>query len=112
VPELQQLVRKYTQKWCAQGTWGRPNLSEALMWMATEVGEALDACLSLDPKWTRNNPKPAPTNEEIAEEVFDAILMGCLALDSLGVDLMEVAQRKLFKMDERRKHDNETGRKA
>jgi len=105
---VQDLVREYTKKWEAQGTWAQPNLSEALMWMVTEVGEALDAYLSLNPKWTRNNPKPAPTSEKIAEEIFDAIMMGCLALDRLGADLMEVAQRKLAKMDGRRQSGTNT----
>lgn len=89
-------------KWSLQETWFCPTLLEALTWAATEVGEALDACLRQDPKWFRNCTKAVPTNEEIAEEIFDFIMMGCIALNLLDVDLMEVAQKKLSKMDERR----------
>lgn len=111
---LQELIRSYTDKWKAQGTWTSPNVLEALTWMATEVGEALDTRLRQDSKWFRNNPQPAPAYEEVAEEIFDAILMGCIALDLLHLDLMEVAHQKLAKMDERRRpngyrHEDDAG---
>jgi NTP pyrophosphatase (non-canonical NTP hydrolase) len=103
---VQELVEGYSRRWEAEGTWFRPTVLEALTWMATEVGEALDVALRQDPKWFRNNPRrEPPTDEELAEEIADAIMMGCVALSNLEVSLYGVVQGKLSRMDERRTRD-------
>jgi hypothetical protein len=43
--------------------------------------------------------KPPPSPEDIGVEVFDAIMMGCIALDLLGLELNVIAQMKLEMMD-------------
>jgi hypothetical protein len=70
--------------------------------MATEVAEAIDKRLRTSPRYTRNTKKNTPTPEEIGIEVFDAIMMGCIALDLLDLDIEEIAQTKLALMDRKR----------
>ena len=81
-----------------------PTLVDCLDFMVTEVAEAIDLRLRRDPTdYIRNTTFPSrPHPERIATEIFDAIMMGCIALDILGFDLMEVAKAKLEKMDAQR----------
>jgi len=69
--------------------------------MACESAEAIDARLRMDSKYIRNNPENGEKHK-IAVECFDTIMMACTALDILGFDLMEIAQEKLSRMDEKR----------
>lgn len=102
VGNIQALVREHRRRWTAAGQWQDPNLADCLDFMATEVAEAIDQRLRTTPAYVRNRPKPAPPAEEIGSEVFDAIMMGCIALDLLGLDLAEVARRKLERMDRKK----------
>ena len=102
--DLQGLIREYRQKWQAKGQWKDPDLADCLDFMITEVAEAIDIRLRLQPiGYVRNNPEQtAPDRYDMAIEVFDAIMMGCIALDLLGVDLEMVARDKLYSMDRKR----------
>jgi hypothetical protein len=96
---LQELVRLHRRKWTEAGQWQDPNLTDCLDFMATEVAEAIDKRLRQSAAYTRNNAEPPPSALEMGVEVFDAIMMGCIALDLLGLDLEEVAATKLREMD-------------
>ncbi|MDI7276007.1 MAG: hypothetical protein QME94_08500 [Anaerolineae bacterium] len=100
---IQQLAREYRTRWQRAGQWQEPNLTDCLDFMATEVAEAIDKRLRTSPGYVRNHDEPPPSAAEIGVEVFDAILMGCIALDLLGLDLEEVARAKLEAMDRRKR---------
>lgn len=99
---LQAKIAVYRLRWIGRGKYVEPNLTDCLDFMATEVGEAIDKRLRLS-TYVRNNEKEEPTHEGIALEVFDVIMMGCVALDILGFDLDEVADKKLKIMDDKRR---------
>ena len=96
---LQERVRLHRQKWTEAGRWQDPNLADCLDFMATEVAEAMDKRLRLSAVYTRNNAEPPPSSLEMGIEIFDAIMMGCIALDLLDLDLEQVAAIKLHEMD-------------
>ncbi|MDX9833089.1 MAG: hypothetical protein RBU35_22665 [Anaerolineae bacterium] len=96
---IQELVRLHRRKWTEAGQWQDPNLTDCLDFMATEVAEAIDKRLRRSPAYVRNNAEPEPGDLEMGVEIFDAIMMGCIALDLLGLDLGEVAAHKLHEMD-------------
>ncbi len=100
--DIQDIVRAHRQKWIEAGQWQEPDLADCLDFMATEVAEAIDKRLRLARGYVRNSAEPAPTPLEIGVEVFDAIMMGCIALDLLGLDLGEVARLKLEAMDRKK----------
>lgn len=99
---IQHLVREHRQRWLEAGQWQEPNLADCLDFMATEVAEAIDKRLRTSPGYVRNSAEPRPSPEEIGVEVFDAIMMGCIALDLLGLDLDTIARRKLELMDRKK----------
>jgi len=99
---IQDVIRRHRDKWTAAQQWQDPDLTDCLDFMATEVAEAIDKRLRLSRSYVRNSPEPAPAPLEIGIEIFDAIMMGCIALDLLGLDLDEVARLKLEAMDRRK----------
>jgi hypothetical protein len=99
---IQEKIRKHRKRWQEIDQWQDPDLTDCLDFMATEVAEAIDKRLRTSPRYTRNTKKHTPTPEEIGTEVFDAIMMGCIALDLLGLDIEEIAQSKLDVMDRKR----------
>ncbi len=96
---LQQLIRDHRNKWMEVEQWQEPNLADCLDFMATEVGEAIDKRLRMSAGYVRNHAKPPPSEEELGIEIFDAIMMGCIALDLLNLDLETIARLKLERMD-------------
>lgn len=100
--DMQDTIRTHRNKWIEAGQWQEPNLADCLDFMATEVAEAIDKRLRMSRGYVRNSAEPAPTALELGVEVFDAIMMGCIALDLLGLDLDEVARLKLEAMDRKR----------
>ena len=100
--DIQGVVRQHRQKWAEAGQWQEPNLTDCLDFMATEVAEAIDKRLRMSRGYVRNSAEPPPSAMDIGTEVFDAIMMGCIALDLLGLDLDEVAQAKLEMMDRKK----------
>lgn len=102
VKDLQFEIRRHYTAWIARNQYVMPNLTDALDFMATEVAEAIEKRLRRT-SYVRNNPEEYPDNRAIAIEIFDAIMMGCIALDILGEDLNEVAAEKLKRMDDKRK---------
>jgi len=74
-----------------------PTPEQALLWVATELGEAADCCLTWTPGWVRNNPDkhPVATEEQFAEELGDIIMMTLVAGIVVGVDPLEALYRKL-----------------
>lgn len=99
---IQNLIREHRQKWIDAGQWQEPNLTDCLDFMATEVAEAIDKRLRQSTGYVRNHAEPSPAAEDLGTEVFDAILMGCVALDLLGLDLETIARAKLEAMDRKR----------
>ena len=99
---IQERVRAHRQKWIAAGQWQDPDLTDCLDFMATEVAEAIDKRLRTSERYTRNTKKRVPTPIEIGTEIFDAIMMGCIALDLLDLDLERIAEEKLTLMDDKR----------
>ncbi len=99
---VQERVRLHRRKWLEAGQWQEPNLTDCLDFMATEVAEAIDGRLRMTAGYVRNTAQPTPTALDIGVEVFDAIMMGCIALDLLGLDLDEIAAMKLQRMDEKK----------
>ncbi len=99
---LQELVREHRHKWIEAQQWQDPNLADCLDFMATEVAEAIDKRLRMSAGYVRNNAEPPPSSVELGIEVFDAIMMGCIALDLLGLDLETIARMKLERMDRKK----------
>jgi hypothetical protein len=99
---IQDTVRERRRKWIEAEQWQDPDLADCLDFMATEVAEAIDKRLRMSAKYVRNNTEPRPAPMDIGVEIFDAIMMGCIALDLLDLDLDAIAQAKLEMMDERR----------
>jgi hypothetical protein len=99
---IQELVRKHRTKWIEADQWQEPNLTDCLDFMATEVAEAIDKRLRMSAGYVRNTSQPRPTAVELGVEVFDAIMMGCIALDLLDLELEEIAAMKLRMMDEKK----------
>ena len=97
--DIQAVIREHRKKWIEAEQWEEPNLTDCLDFMATEVAEAIDKRLRMSAGYVRNTDKPMPSPKELGIEVFDAIMMGCIALDLLGLDLNEIAQEKLSLMD-------------
>jgi hypothetical protein len=52
--------------------------------------------------YVRNNAGPRPSPQDIGVEIFDAIMMGCIALDLLDLELDAIARTKLEIMDRKR----------
>lgn len=100
--DIQDLIRRHRSKWIEANQWQDPNLTDCLDFMATEVAEAIDKRLRMSGGYVRNNAEPKPTAVEIGTEIFDAIMMGCIALDLLDLDLDEIAVTKLQMMDEKK----------
>ena len=98
---IQELVRFHRNRWIANGDYGMPDITDCLDFMTTEIAEAIDKRLRLDPKYIRNNHKDV-TIRDLATEIFDCMMMGCTALDILGYDLFDIAKEKLARMDAKR----------
>lgn len=99
---LQYLIKSYYTQWIRVGKHKLPNLTDCLDFMMTEVCEAIDLRLRRE-SYVRNNPRDnIPTDEELGIEIFDAIMMGSIALDILGLDLQKVAIKKLEYMHKKR----------
>ncbi|MGD8604347.1 MAG: hypothetical protein PVF49_07230 [Anaerolineales bacterium] len=99
---IQTTIRNHRQKWIAADQWQEPDLTDCLDFMMTEVAEAIEKRLRMRPGYVRNNDEPAPSKEELGIEVFDAIMMGCIALDLLELDLEDIAATKLARMDNKK----------
>ena len=100
--DIQAVIREHRKKWIKAEQWEEPNLTDCLDFMATEVAEAIDKRLRRSAGYVRNTDKPMPSQKELGIEIFDAIMMGCIALDLLGLDLNEIAQEKLSLMDQKK----------
>jgi hypothetical protein len=100
--DIQAIIREHRKKWIEVKQWEEPNLTDCLDFMATEVAEAIDKRLRMSSGYVRNTDKPIPSSKDLGIEVFDAIMMGCIALDLLGLDLNEIAREKLTFMDRKK----------
>ncbi|MFH1484839.1 MAG: hypothetical protein ABIH46_02105, partial [Chloroflexota bacterium] len=100
---IQELCREYRGWWEKMGQWVEPVLDDALMFAVTEIGEAMDARLR-QKDFVRNNQGEGPSTAlDVGLELFDVVLMCCVALDCLDMDLMTLARQKLAKMDRQRR---------
>jgi hypothetical protein len=100
--DIQAVIRERRKKWIQAEQWEEPNLTDCLDFMATEVAEAIDKRLRMSAGYVRNTDKPMPSAKDLGIEIFDAIMMGCIALDLLGLDLNEIAHEKLSLMDQKK----------
>lgn len=100
--DIQDVVRQHRRKWVAANQWKDPNLTDCLDFMATEVAEAIDKRLRMSANYVRNNLEPKSSPMDIGIEIFDAIMMGCIALDLLDLDLKAIARVKLEMMDRKK----------
>ena len=84
VGELQALINEHCDFWVSRAEWKWPDLRDALMFLVTEVGEAVDAYLRTETAgYIRNNER----TRDVAEELADVVFMACVAACVLGVDL-------------------------
>jgi len=67
------------------------------MWVITEIAEVCEQLLGMEGGWTRNNPDDhdAPSNERLAEELGDAIMMCMVAGIVRGLDPFEAMLDKM-----------------
>jgi hypothetical protein len=100
--DIQDVVREHRRKWIEAHQWKDPNLTDCLDFMATEVAEAIDKRLRMSADYVRNHAEPKPSPVDIGIEIFDAIMMGCIALDLLNLDLKAIARMKLELMDRKK----------
>jgi hypothetical protein len=101
--DIQAVIRERRKKWIEAEQWEEPNLTDCLDFMATEVAEAIDKRLRMSAGYVRNTNKPMPSPKDLGIEIFNAIMMGCIALDLLGLDLNEIAREKLSLMDRKKR---------
>jgi hypothetical protein len=100
--DIQTMIREHRKKWIEAKQWEEPNLTDCLDFMATEVAEAIDKRLRMSAGYVQDTDKPMPSPKDLGIEIFDAIMMGCIALDLLGLDLNEIDHEKLSLMDQRK----------
>ena len=68
-----------------------PDIAEAMMFAASELGEAFDVLLEMKGGWTRNHPDSKDnTIGDLAEELADTLMMVMVAGHTIGFDLEEV----------------------
>ena len=68
-----------------------PDTAEAMMFAASELGEAFDVLLELRGGWKRNHPEDKPhTVDALANELADTLMMIMVAGHTIGFDLEEV----------------------
>lgn len=73
-----------------------PSTAEAILWAISELGEACDVLLMQRGGWTRNNPDgKRDTDDALAEELSDAIMMLLVAGISRGYDLLAVVDERM-----------------
>lgn len=73
-----------------------PSTVEAIMWAMSELGEACDVLMMQRGGWTRNNPDGKRyTDDALAEELSDVIMMLLVAGISRGYDLLVVMESKM-----------------
>jgi len=66
------------------------------MWAMSEFGEACDVLMEQRGGWTRNNPDgKRNTDDALAEELSDAVMMLLIAGISRGYDLLAVMDDKM-----------------
>ena len=68
-----------------------PDIAEAMMFAASELGEAFDVLLEMRGGWTRNHPgDKLNTVDALVNELADVLMMVMVAGETLDVDLEEV----------------------
>jgi len=77
-----------------------PTTEQALMFAQTELGEVYELLLARESGWVRNNPddKPEYSDQALAEELGDTVMMLIVAGLAAGVDPIEAL---LDKMEEK-----------
>lgn len=65
----------------------KPELNDALLFLTTEVGELVDACIRvfINTKYARNNEKPT-TKEDVLSEIEDCRMMLDIIEDRVNED--------------------------
>lgn len=73
-----------------------PSLEDAILFLQTEIGEAIELLLSKKP-YKRNHPdnKELFTKERFAEELGDVIYMAIIAGNIAEVDVIQVLLKKI-----------------
>lgn len=91
--ELADFIINYYEK--RKLSW--PDFNDAMKFVATEIGEVYEVDLSRNPTWVRNNPqnKPIFSEEQLASELGDVIMMVMVAGIAEGVDPLEALIKKI-----------------
>lgn len=79
-----------------------PDLKDATLWLATEVGELLDAIMRLESGWVRNNPHSLERTHvakltAVEDELGDCLMMLTVAALLIDADLINILLRKMNK---------------
>ena len=74
-----------------------PDFSNAMKFVATEIGEVYELDLARQGNWVRNNPqaKPKFNKEDLAKELGDCIMMLLVAGIAEGVNPLEALENKI-----------------
>lgn len=107
VDSLRKMIRNRTSVWATEGTWVEPEWTEALDFMVTEAGEALDAKLRyLHADFVRTHAADDDSERELfynmVTEIGQTLMMAVITLEKMGVTPQSAVSRALGKMDAKR----------
>ena len=90
---VRSLVEEYVNDRESTGRFIRPNIDDALAFLVTEVGEAVEANMRRKPDYMRNNPtKEYSLGKELADVVFMAFVCAMVAGEDLYEQLRQMAR--------------------
>lgn len=103
IVQWQHIIERLSTQWAQNGKWVFPDSPKSLGFIVTEVGEAFDAYLRTEGNdgFVRNNPGVPEESwvQELADIVFQCYVTAIVA----GVDLDQLLDEKLERMDEKRR---------
>ncbi len=110
--DTQHMILEYITRWARMDPpqFVIPDVQDAVSFMVTEAGEALDEVLR-HKSYVRNNPA-AGSQERLLEEVADTVFMAYVTAIAAGEDLNQVLEKKLRKMDAIRQERARAARQA
>jgi len=98
--DLQQYIRMKVSAWVAMEEFVLPNIQDAVSFMVTEAGEALDQCLR-QKAYVRNNPQD-PDLDLLKEEIGDTVFMAMVTAIVMDFNLEEQVVKKLGSMTDKK----------
>ena len=70
----------------------KPDTKDSCMWVASEVGEMIDAVMRLEQGWVRNNPD---RESKVEDELGDVLMMLLITAETLDINIMDALLRKM-----------------